>query len=221
MQHGRLTASYPVAVGATRYATPRGDFAITRVVWNPWWYPPNSDWARDEQITPPGPSNPMGKVKLQMRGPYFVHGTPWPLSLGSAASHGCIRMLNADAVALARLVQVAGGAAIDDPTTDSLAGALYETREIDLPRPVPFRVTYDLAEVRDDTLLVYPDVYRLAGGLIRGRVLAALAEAGYDITEIDNGLLRRVLARAARRPQAVWVDDLLQARAGPDIPRIP
>lgn len=219
---GRVTSSYPVAVGATRYATPRGGFEITRVIWNPWWYPPKSEWARKEKITPPGPTNPMGKVKLQMRGPYYVHGTPWPLSLGSAASHGCIRMLNDDAIALARLVQVAGGAAINEEATDSLAGALYETREVDLPFPVPFSIAYDLAEVRGDTLFVYPDVYRVATrAAIRAQALAALARAEYDTTAIDDAVLRRVLARGARQRQAVWVDSLIPLPADPDIPRIP
>ena len=218
---GRVVRSYPVAVGATRYATPRGGFEITRVVWNPWWYPPKSAWARKEKITPPGPKNPMGKVKLQMRGPYFLHGTPWPLSIGSAASHGCIRMLNEDAIALARLVQSAGGAAIDSATTDSLAGPLYDTRELDLRRPVPFIIVYDLAEVRADTLYVYPDVYRVGHGAPRAHVLAALARAEYVTAAVDQAILRRVLARATRRPQAVWVDSLFTLPTEPDMPRIP
>jgi hypothetical protein len=46
LSDGRVVRSYPVAVGATRYATPRGGFEITRVVWNPWWYPPKSAWRR-------------------------------------------------------------------------------------------------------------------------------------------------------------------------------
>ena len=218
---GRVERSYPVAVGATRYATPRGEFEITHVIWNPWWYPPKSEWARNEKVTPPGPSNPMGKVKLHMRGPYFLHGTPLPLSIGSPASHGCIRMLNEHAIALARLVQGAGGALVDDATTDSLAGPLYETREIELPRPIPFRITYDLAEVRHDTLFVYPDVYRTGRGTQRAHVLAALASAEYDTTRVDRVMLHRLLARATRRPQAVWVDSLIPMPIDPDMPRMP
>jgi L,D-transpeptidase-like protein len=163
----------------------------------------------------------LGKVKLLMRGPYYVHGTPWPLSLGRATSHGCIRLLNEDAIALARLVQAAAGAVISAATTDSLAAALYDTRELELPRPVPFQIVYELAEVRGDTLALYPDVYGMARGAARAQVLGALARAGHDTSLVDRAVLRRLLARAARRPQAVWVDSLISLPAGPETTRMP
>jgi hypothetical protein len=62
--NGELERSFPVAVGMPRYPTRAGHFAVVRVVWNPWWQPPASDWAKKEHLTPPGPNNPMGRVKL-------------------------------------------------------------------------------------------------------------------------------------------------------------
>ena len=118
-------------------------------------------------------------------------------------------------------MQSAGGAAIDSATTDSLAGSLFDTRELDLRRPVPFIIVYDLAEVRADTLYVYPDVYRVGRVASRAHVLAALARAEYDTAAVDQAILRRVLARATRRPQAVWVDSLFTLPTEPDMPRIP
>jgi lipoprotein-anchoring transpeptidase ErfK/SrfK len=85
MEDGERTRSYAVAVGSIEYPTPRGQYAITRVEWNPWWIPPESDWARDEKPTPPGPANPMGRVKLHFRPTYYLHGTPSERSIGSAA----------------------------------------------------------------------------------------------------------------------------------------
>ena len=112
--------SFGVAVGSRRYATPRGSFAITTVTWNPWWYPPPSEWAANDTVTPPGPANPMGRVKVQLATTYFIHGTPLEASIGSAASHGCIRMRNADAIAFARLLQESAGIAMSDSALEHL-----------------------------------------------------------------------------------------------------
>jgi lipoprotein-anchoring transpeptidase ErfK/SrfK len=84
---------FPVATGQTKYPTPLGRFHIV-VKWkNPWWYPPNSDWAKDEEPVPPGPSNPLGTRWMGISSPGVgIHGTPNPGSIGYSVSHGCIRM---------------------------------------------------------------------------------------------------------------------------------
>jgi lipoprotein-anchoring transpeptidase ErfK/SrfK len=60
----------------------------------------------------------MQGVKIYFNPPYyFIHGTNDPGSIGEAASHGCIRMTEDDAVSLARRIQEAGGSVslvIDD-----------------------------------------------------------------------------------------------------------
>ena len=94
-----------VAVGTGIYPTPEDKMSIGRVVWNPWWIPPPADWAKDEEKTPPGPGNPLGVVKLPMQRGYMLHGTNARSSVGRAASHGCMRMYNQDAAALAWYLQ--------------------------------------------------------------------------------------------------------------------
>lgn len=42
-----LVRSMPVAPGMPGFRTPRGEFAISSVEWNPWWIPPDSPWALD------------------------------------------------------------------------------------------------------------------------------------------------------------------------------
>jgi lipoprotein-anchoring transpeptidase ErfK/SrfK len=82
-----------VAVGQSSYPTPLGLFEIA-VMWrNPWWYPPDSDWARGSSPIPPGPGNPLGTrwMGLSASG-VGIHGTPDAASIGYSASHGCIRM---------------------------------------------------------------------------------------------------------------------------------
>ena len=104
--------SYAVAVGQDRYPTPLGTFAIKRIVWNPSWKPPpDADWAKGKKAKGPGdPGNPMKVVKIFFQDPdYYIHGTDDVESLGSAASHGCLRMDPSEVADLAKLIMEHGG----------------------------------------------------------------------------------------------------------------
>ena len=89
----RLWRTFGVATGQSSYPTPVGRWSIVTMQRNPWWYPPNSDWARGEKPVPPGPGNPLGTrwMGLSAAG-VGIHGTPDSASIGYSASHGCIRM---------------------------------------------------------------------------------------------------------------------------------
>lgn len=188
--------TYVVAVGLPRYPTPVGDFALTRIIWNPWWYPPKAKWARREKVTRPGSTNPMGKVKLLMGGSLYLHATPFTSSIGSAASHGCVRMRTDDAVTLAKLVQSISGATITDASVDSLMASWSETRIIYLPVEVTVRVVYELAEVRGDSLFLHPDIYGLRRGDAEAAALRVLAATAHDTSRVDRAALRLLLRRA-------------------------
>ncbi|MGZ8782530.1 MAG: L,D-transpeptidase family protein [Gaiellaceae bacterium] len=90
----KLRRTFGVATGASQYPTPLGRFEVI-VKWrNPWWYPPQSDWAKDAKPIPPGPGNPLGTRWMGISAPAVgIHGTPDPASIGYSVSHGCIRML--------------------------------------------------------------------------------------------------------------------------------
>jgi lipoprotein-anchoring transpeptidase ErfK/SrfK len=94
----RLWKTFGVAVGQPSYPTPIGRFEIV-VMWpNPWWFPPASPWAQGSSPIPPGPGNPLGTRWMGLSAPGVgIHGTPDPASIGYSASHGCIRMLIAQA----------------------------------------------------------------------------------------------------------------------------
>ncbi|HEX7118321.1 MAG TPA: L,D-transpeptidase [Longimicrobiales bacterium] len=111
IEDGETVQTYSIAVGTPNHPTPTGTFRTGRIVWNPSWNPPNSEWARGEKPRAPGdPKNPMRGVKIYFREPsYYIHGTNDPESIGTAASHGCIRMTEGDATALARRIENAGG----------------------------------------------------------------------------------------------------------------
>jgi lipoprotein-anchoring transpeptidase ErfK/SrfK len=94
----RFVRRFPVATGQAIYPTPIGDFHVITMWRNPWWYPPDSDWAKGEKPIPPGPGNPLGTRWMGISSPGVgMHGTPDPASIGYSASHGCIRMFIPDA----------------------------------------------------------------------------------------------------------------------------
>jgi len=103
----RLRRVFRVATGQSIYPTPLGRFDI-QVKWrNPWWYPPNSRWARGQKPIPPGPNNPLGTRWMGLSSPGVgIHGTPNPASIGYSVSHGCIRMYISDAEWLFNTVDI-------------------------------------------------------------------------------------------------------------------
>ena len=102
-----LWRRFGVAVGQAAYPTPRGLFEIVTKQRNPWWYPPDSPWAKGLKPIPPGPGNPLGTrwMGLSVSG-VGIHGTPDAASIGYSASHGCIRMRIPDAEWLFNHVRV-------------------------------------------------------------------------------------------------------------------
>lgn len=104
---------YDISDGKDPYPTPRGKFNIRKLTWNPSWRPPDSEWAMNKKATAPGdPKNPMKVVKIFFKEPdYYIHGTANLESLGSADSHGCLRMSPDDVMEVGKWVMENGGAA--------------------------------------------------------------------------------------------------------------
>jgi hypothetical protein len=100
--------SFPIAVGREGLETPVGRFQIEEMVEKP-------DFLKFEsgvvvRRIPPGPTNPLGERWIGFaRGEGWtigIHGTPNPELLGRAVSHGCVRMRNADVIAVYDRVQI-------------------------------------------------------------------------------------------------------------------
>lgn len=142
VEDGEVIESYPVAVGKPGHATPRGSYAVRRIIWNPRWVPPEAEWAKNKTAKPPGhPENPMGRVKIFFRDPdYYLHGTNATETLGSAASHGCVRMRNEDIIAVAQLLMDHGGAPVSPGLIQRLINRVKQTKEVRLSQPVRLRV---------------------------------------------------------------------------------
>ena len=92
----KLVKTYPVAIGAVGLETPAGLYHIQNKAVNPAWTMPNSDWVAPEdrgRVVPGGtPENPLKARWLGIYAGAGIHGTDDAGSIGSAASHGCIRM---------------------------------------------------------------------------------------------------------------------------------
>ena len=104
----KLADEYTIAVGQVGYDTSAGLYDIQSKQVNPTWYVPNEAWAGDLAGTtvPPGPDNPLQARWMGFNGGAGIHGTSDVGSLGSAASHGCIRMSVPDVTALYDQVDV-------------------------------------------------------------------------------------------------------------------
>lgn len=90
---------YPIAVGQAGLETPAGLYRIQNKAVDPAWHVPNSDWAGElaGSVIPGGaPDNPIKARWLGIYDGVGVHGTDARGSIGSNASHGCIRMLIED-----------------------------------------------------------------------------------------------------------------------------
>lgn len=134
-------ATHPVAVGTREWPTRTGEWTIGQVVFNPRWTPPDEEWAKDEDVKEPGdPENPLGVAQLVYDAPRSIHGTNEPESLGTAASHGSIRIANDVVVQLARMVMQSGGAAKDDAWFQQVRSNRRERVEVAIPNPIPIRV---------------------------------------------------------------------------------
>lgn len=94
-----LEKTYPVATAAAGYVTPPGEWTIIDKRENPTWTNPAPDtWGADlPAFIPPGPGNPLGTRALYLDASGIrIHGTEDVSSIGTNASHGCIRMLMSD-----------------------------------------------------------------------------------------------------------------------------
>ncbi len=134
-------ATYPVAVGKPDWPTRTGSWGIYEVVWNPWWHPPEEEWAWYHAIMAPGdPDNPLGRAQLIYDAPRSIHGTIEPSSIGKAASHGSIRVTNDVAKKLARQVMESTGIVYDEEWYEAVHGDRSRNVRIHLSERIPIRV---------------------------------------------------------------------------------
>jgi lipoprotein-anchoring transpeptidase ErfK/SrfK len=105
---GKITHDWPIAIGTSEYPTPTGVYSVELKRYMPTWINPAPDgWGADMPAEiPPGPDNPLGLRAINWTAPAIrFHGTSATSSIGTAASHGCVRMLNDDVIEMYDLVE--------------------------------------------------------------------------------------------------------------------
>lgn len=100
-----------IAIGAYGHETPGGPGMIKAKLRHPDWHMPNSEWVpkEDRGKVVPGntPENPIKEAFLKITDDGVgIHGTDNLLSLGTKASHGCVRVSRESAIHLYENVQV-------------------------------------------------------------------------------------------------------------------
>ncbi len=109
-ENNGLIASIPIAPGSPSHPTPKGKWRIVGVAAMPtfrWDAGVLNRGVRTDTFfnIPAGPNNPVGVgwIGLNKLG-IGIHGTNNPYSIGSWASHGCMRSANWDIARLSRMV---------------------------------------------------------------------------------------------------------------------
>lgn len=108
-EDGKITHTWNVAPGQPEYPTPTGLYEVTEKRYMPTWINPSPDtWGADMPAEiPPGINNPLGLRAINWSAPAIrFHGTQALYSLGYNASHGCVRMSNADVIELYDIIDV-------------------------------------------------------------------------------------------------------------------
>jgi lipoprotein-anchoring transpeptidase ErfK/SrfK len=99
----KFVKGYGVAVGQPAYPTPTGQFAVQSKQVNPVWTAPNSPWAGEmagQSVGGGAANNPLKARWIGVAGSVGIHGTGEPWTIGTRASHGCIRMTVPDVIDL-------------------------------------------------------------------------------------------------------------------------
>ena len=197
-ERAALVKAYPVAVGSPRYPTPIRALALRTIVWNAWWMPPPSPWARHAKPTPPGTHNPLGNIKMPLGASLMLHGTNQPRSIGTAASHGCIRLFTQDAWELARWLQSHSTAPQSEALFQAYARHRHRSVAVQLGVTIPVDLVYDYVEIRADQLHVYHDIYARIGDKW-AHIMQTLAAHGYAADSLDHAALQQRLTEAKFR----------------------
>lgn len=207
---------HDIAVGTPGYKTPTGPMEIDTIIWNPWWIPPNSPWARGAKKQPPGPKNVLGPVKLLMGKGIRLHGTNADSSVGRPTSHGCLRMHNEEVKGLAWYIQKRINNS-EDVLLNKYSKHRGTSFYVKLLSPVVVDIIYKPVEVRNDIIYIYKDIYGWAKD-VKTEVLESLLQAGIDIKKIDSEKISKLKYPTGNGyVQQIKLKDLLHSRKKEDL----
>lgn len=110
-ERGEIIFHFPSTLGSEYDPSPAGTYTVEKITrWPRFHFVPSLfQEVPDDQpevVLPPGPNSPIGVVWVGISKPsYGIHGTGEPGTISHVTSHGCVRLTNWDAQALARRVR--------------------------------------------------------------------------------------------------------------------
>jgi murein L,D-transpeptidase YcbB/YkuD len=176
---GELSTHMLAVAGKLGDETPMVSSAIDSIVLNPPWYVPadiarreilpkgaaylrarHFVWRNGRLIQQPGRKAALGLVKFDFPNAYavYLHDTPSKSTFSQAqraASHGCVRLERAVALARTLVAEEPGSSA---ERVDRLLSS-GKTARLKLTRSIPVRLIYLTAVPKDGTIAYLPDVY--------------------------------------------------------------
>ncbi len=216
-QNGKEIKSYYVGVGRKDFPIPIGMRVANKVILNPDWIPPNSEWVRKsssvepyERISADDPLNPLGKIKIPLGDAYLLHEADSPSDIGNLVSHGCVRVLREDMFGITEMIAQARNLSI---TKQEIEAAKKNTdrKVINLNGNVPVDINYDSMVVENGNLSIYFDVYERDTNTVEN-LRAKLQDNGMDVSKLDDKTLKEMLDKATKTKK--FVVSLANIKAG-------
>ena len=216
-QDGKEIKSYYVGVGRKEFPIPIGMRVASKVILNPDWIPPNSEWVRKsdkvepyERISADDPQNPLGKIKIPLGDAYLLHEADSPADIGNLVSHGCVRVLREDMFGITEMIAKARSLSI---TQQEIEAAKNNTdrKVINLNGDVPVDINYDSMVVENGNLSIYFDVYDRKTNTVEN-LRSKLQSNGVDVSKLDDKTLKAMLDKATKKEK--FVVSLADVKAG-------
>lgn len=207
-QGNKEIKTYYVGVGRKNYPIPVGLRTADKIIINPDWIPPDSEWVRRsssvepyERIPADDPLNPLGKVKIPLGDAYLLHEAESPKDLGNLVSHGCVRVLRDDLFDLTELIVKALNLPV---SRNEISARRKDTKRevIELGGEIPVDINYDSMVVESGILSIYPDVYDRKTNTIEN-LRAELTANGIDASVFSSEDLRAAIDRVTSEKKFV------------------
>lgn len=197
-QGDKQVKTYYIGVGRKNFPIPAGMRKAEKIIINPDWIPPNSEWLRQSSEIEPykkipagRTENPLGKTRIPLGDTYLLHEARSEADIGNLLSRGCLRVLRDDLFELIELIVKAGNIPfssreIDEAKNDS------KRRAINFNNPLSVDINYDSMVIENEILTIYPDVYDKKTNT-EEELRAELEASRVDVSKTDSGTLKKII----------------------------